>query len=137
MKDNETSQVNGLTASGVALVATQIFRLMFGGYTIGLDHFHYNDPESAMSVLVIYGIIGVLTILFLMGKRKYGIYGLIAISVLLLVLQSIYIVAYFSQSTINPNLHSPLAFPLITGLKYVFPLLTILFAYLVSREINT
>jgi len=65
---NEDSQPVGLTSSGMALVVTQLFRLIFGGYLIAFDQFYYNDLESASTVLVLYVIIGIFTALFLMGR---------------------------------------------------------------------
>ena len=46
MNVNEIRQQEGLTSSGKALVVTQLFRLLFGGYLIGLDQYHYNDLET-------------------------------------------------------------------------------------------
>lgn len=130
---NEDSQPVGLTSSGIALVVTQLFRLIFGGYLIAFDQFYYNDLESASTVLVLYVIIGIFTALFLMG-RKYGLTGLIAITAILVVMQSIYIVVFFSQTTIDPSLHDPVANWWATMLYYVFALLTFVFAFKVLRE---
>jgi hypothetical protein len=59
----------GLTWNGTALVVTLLFRLLFGGYVVGMDQYRFNDLESAWTVLLIYALIGVFTILFLFGKK--------------------------------------------------------------------
>jgi hypothetical protein len=59
-----------LTENGRVLVATLLFRLLFGGYLIGLDQFHFNDVESALTVLLIYGLVGIFAVLFLLGKIR-------------------------------------------------------------------
>ena len=133
MNVNEIKQAEALTSSGIALVVTQLFRMIFGGYLIGLDQFHYNDVESALSVLVIYVIIGIFTALFLMGKRKSGLVGLIALSAFLIVMQSIYIVMFFSQTTIDPSWHDPVANWWASVLYYVFSTLTIVYAIKIRK----
>jgi len=129
-------QSEGLTSSGIALVVTQLFRLLFGGYLIGLDMYHYNDLESAVSVLLIYVIIGIFTTLFLLGKKKSGLFGLIALSVILIIMQSIYIIVYISQTTPDPSWHDPIANWWATVLYYMFSLLTIIFAIKVTEKPN-
>ncbi|MGY5876169.1 MAG: hypothetical protein RTU30_10510 [Candidatus Thorarchaeota archaeon] len=130
---NETKQMRGLSVYGIALVVAQLFRLLFGGFLIGFDLYYYNDLESASSVLVIYAIIGIFTALFLLGKR-YGLIGLIALSVILIIMQSLYIIVYFSQTTMDLSLHDPIANLWATLLNYLFPLLTIAFSFKVYRE---
>jgi hypothetical protein len=134
MKADKIRQPDGLTRSGIALVVIQLFRLLFGGYLIGLDQYHYNDLESAVSVFLIYSIIGILTVLFLLGKRKLGLVGLIALSIILIIMESVYIIVYFSQTTPDSSWHSPLAIPWATVSNYLFPLLTLLFAIKIYRE---
>lgn len=134
MDVNETSQTAGLTSSGVALVVTQLFRLLFGGYLIAFDQFYYNDLESASAVFGIYVIIGIFTAMFLMGKKKRGLIGLVTITAILLVMQSIYLIVFFSQTTIDPSLHDPVANWWATMLYYVFALLTFVYAIKVRRE---
>lgn len=134
MNVDEIRQTQELTISGIALVVIQLFRLIFGGYLIGLDQFHYNDLESAMTVLVIYVIIGIFTALFLLGKKKSGLVGLIALTAILIVMQSIYIVVFFVQTTPDPSLHDPVANWWATMLYYIFALLTFVFAIKVRKE---
>ena len=133
MDVNETSQTAGLTSSGVALVVTQLFRLLFGGFLIGKDLYEFLDPESALTVLLIYALVGILTALFLLGKR-HGVIGLIALSVVLIIMQFIYIGVYVSQTTIDPSLHDPFASWWATLSNFLFPLLTLVFAIRVYRE---
>lgn len=131
---NETNQTMELTSSGVALVVTQLFRLLFGGYLIAFDLFYYNDVESASTVLVLYLLIGIFTTLFLMGKKKYALVGLITITAFLVVMQSIYLVVFFAQTIPDPSLHDPVANWWSTMLYYVFAILTFVFAIKVRRE---
>ena len=131
---SEIKQMEGLTSNGIALVVTQLFRLIFGGYLIGFDQFHYNDLESAFSVLVIYVIIGILTALFLFGRKKAGLVGLITITAILVVMQTIYTVVFLSQTTIDPSLHDPIANWWATMLYYIFAILTFVFAIKVRKE---
>ncbi len=134
MNVNGIKQTDGLTTSGIALVVIQLFRLLFGGYLAGLDQYHYNDLESALSVFLIYSIVGIFTVLFLLGKRKSGLVGLITLSIILIIMQSIYITVYFSQTTPDPSWHSPLAIPWATVSNYLFPISTLVFAIKVYRE---
>jgi UDP-N-acetylmuramyl pentapeptide phosphotransferase/UDP-N-acetylglucosamine-1-phosphate transferase len=131
---SDIGQKPGLTVSGIALVVTQLFRLLFGGYLIGFDLYHYNDPESALSVLLIYVLIGVLTALFLIGKKKIGLIGLIALSIVLLIMETLYVAVYFSTTTPDPSWHDPLANPWASMFNYLFPLLTLFLAIKVYRE---
>lgn len=133
MNQNERMRTKGLSMFGLALVVTQLFRLLYGGYLMGLDQFYYNDPESALTVFIIYSAVGILTVLFLLGKR-YGLLGLVLLSAVLLVAQILYTLAYFSQPVPDPSWHNPTAnwFSLVS--IFLFPILTILFGILVYRE---
>jgi hypothetical protein len=131
---SEIGQKEVLTASGIALVVTQLFRLLFGGYLIGFDLYHYDDLESALTVLLIYVVIGGLTALFLIGKKKVSLVGLVVLSVFLIVMESIYIGVYFSALIPDPSWHDPLANPLSSLFNYLFPLLTLFLAIKVYRE---
>jgi hypothetical protein len=134
MKMSDIGQKEGLTVIGIALVVTQLFRLLFGGYLIEFDLYHYNDLESALTVLFIYVVIGVLTALFLIGKKKAGLFGLIALSIILLIMETLYIAVYFSTVSPDPSWHDPLANPWASLFNYLFPLLTLFLAIKVYRE---
>jgi hypothetical protein len=121
-----------LTGSGKALVVTLLFRLLFGGYLIGLDLYNYNDPGSAITVLLIYGLIGIFATLFIAGK-KYGLTGIIGLDVVFILVQSIFIVATLSQ-LVDAGLHGPIANWWATVLMYLFSLLTLTFAIKTYRE---
>jgi UDP-N-acetylmuramyl pentapeptide phosphotransferase/UDP-N-acetylglucosamine-1-phosphate transferase len=131
---SDIGQKEGLTVSGIVLVVTQLFRLLFGGYLIGFDLYHYNDLESALSVLFIYVVIGVLTALFLIGKKKAGLVGLIALSIVLLIMESLYIIVYFSQPSPDTSWHDPLASWWASVSNYLFPLITLVLAIKVYKE---
>jgi hypothetical protein len=134
MNENENRQTEALMRSGLALVVTQLFRLLFGGYLIGFDLYYYNDLDSAFSVFLIYVIVGIFTTLFLMGRKKSGLIGLIALSVILIIMESIYIIVYFSSPTPDPSWHNPLTSLWASTLNYAFPILTLAFSIKVYRE---
>lgn len=121
-----------LTGSGKALVVTLLFRVLFGGYLAGMDQYHFNDIESALTVLLIYGLIGIFTALFLLDKR-YGLTGIIGLEVIFIILQSSFIIVTLGQIT-NAGLHDPIANWWATLLMYLFSLLTLIFSIKVYRE---
>ena len=73
-----------LTWSGKALIVTLLFRLLFGGYLMGMDQYRFNDVDSALTVLVIYGLIGAFAAVFLLGKR-FGLAGIIVLEAVFVV----------------------------------------------------
>lgn len=129
----ETGHTVILSGNGIALLGTQIFRMIFGGFLMGFDLFWYNDPDSALSVFMIYVLIAIFTAMFLLNK-KYGLIGLIALSIFFIIASSAYIVFFLTQTTIDPSLHDPIANWWASLLNYLFPLLTLVFAGKVYRE---
>ncbi|MCW4024428.1 MAG: hypothetical protein NWF01_05260 [Candidatus Bathyarchaeota archaeon] len=124
-----------LTGSGKALVVILLFRLFFGGYLIGMDQYRFNDFESTLTVLLIYGLVGIFTALFLLGKR-IALMGMVGLDAVFIVLQSVFIVAALSQmADFGP--HDPVSNWWGTILMYVFSVLTITFALKAYREIKT
>jgi hypothetical protein len=123
-----------LTWSGKALVVTLFFRLLFGGYLAGMDQYSFNDVESALTVLLIYGLIGIFATLFLLGK-KYGLKFIIGLDVIFIILQSVFTIATLSQIA-DPGLHDPLVNWWATLSMYLFSLLTITFSIRAYRETN-
>ncbi len=121
-----------LTGSGKALVVTLLFRLLFGGYLAGMDQYHFNDIESALTVLLIYGLIGIFVALFLLGKR-YGLIGVMGLEVIFITLQSVFIVVTLGQIA-DAGMHDPLANWWATLLMYLFSLLTLIFSVRAYRE---
>jgi hypothetical protein len=122
----------GLTGSGKALVVTMLFRLLFGGYLVGMDQYRFNDIESALTVLLIYVLLGIFAALFLLGKR-YGLIGVMGLEVIFIILQSIFIIVTLGQIA-DVGLHDPLANWWATLLMYLFSLLTLIFSIRVYRE---
>jgi hypothetical protein len=122
----------GLTGSGKALVTILLFRLLFGGYLAGMDQYSFADIESALTVLLIYGILGVFAVLFLFGKR-YGLVGLIGLDVIFIVLQAIFTLATLGQIA-DAGLHDPLANWWGTILMFLFSVLTLTFAVKTYRQ---
>ena len=121
-----------LTWNGKALVVTLFFRLLFGGYLIGLDQYSFNDVESALTVLLIYGLIAIFAALFLSGIRR-GLAGIIGLDIVFIILQSIFTIATLAQIA-DAGLHDPLANWWATVLMYLFSLLTLIFAIRAYRE---
>ena len=121
-----------LTWNGKALVLTLFFRLLFGGYLIGLDQYHFNDVESALTVLLIYGLIAIFAAMFLLGIKR-GLIGIIGLDVIFITLQSIFTIATLGQIA-DAGLHDPLANWGATLLMYLFSLLTLIFAIRAYRE---
>jgi hypothetical protein len=120
------------TGSGKALVITLLFRLLFGGYLMGMDQYRFNDIESALTVFLIYGLIGIFTSLFLSGKR-YGLKGIIGLDVIFIILQSVFIIVTLGQVT-EAGLHDPLNNFWATILLILFTVFTLIFAIRVYRE---
>ena len=134
LSGSSISQKEILSKSGIVLVAIQLFRLFFGGYLIGFDLYFYDDLESAITVFLIYFIIGVFTVFLLIGKKKAGLVGLIALSGILLIMQFVYLIVFYSQTTIDPSLHDPGKNLLATIANLLFPLFTIALAIKVYKE---
>ena len=122
----------GLTRSGKALVVTLLFRLLFGGYLIGMDQYRFNDVESALTVLLTYGLFGIFAALFLLGKR-YGLIGVMGLEVIFIIVQSIFLIVTVGQ-IVDAGLHDPLVNWWVTLLMYLFSLLTLIFSIRVYRE---
>ena len=121
-----------LTWNGKALVVTLLFRLLFGGYVVGMDQYLFNDVESALTVLLIYGLIGIFVTLFLLGK-KVGLKGVIVLEAIFIAMQSIFTIAALGQVA-DAGLHDPLANWWATLLMYLFSLLTLTFSIRIYRE---
>ena len=115
-----------LTRSGKALVVTLLFRLLFGGYLIGMDQYGFDDVESALTVLLIYGLIGLFATLSILGAR-YGLLGIIGLDAIFIILQSVFTILALCQ-IVDPGLHDPLVNWWTTLLMCLFSVLTIIFS---------
>jgi hypothetical protein len=122
-----------LTVSGKALIITLLFRLLFGGYIAGMDQYAFNDFESALTVLLIYGLLGIFAALFLLGKKKSGLLGIIGLDAVFITLQVIFIAASLSKN-IDAGLHDPVSNWWATVLMVLFSLLTLVIATRAYRE---
>jgi len=129
MNVNEIS----LSKNCIALVVTIMFALLLGGYFIGTDLYYYNDPESAVTVLVMYSLMGIFGTLFLMGKR-FGLFGLMGLSGLLMIAQLAYVIVFIVQAPTGPGWHDPSANWFITSLDIIFSLLILVFSFKVYKE---
>jgi hypothetical protein len=120
-----------LTSSVKALVVTMLFQLLFGGYLIAQDFYAYDDPESALTVLVIYVLLGIFTAMFLFGKQR-GLAGILWLSTILIIFHSVFII--LSIGPVDAGLHDPMANWWSTLLRYPFFLLTLIFSIRIYRE---
>jgi|GEM_PF-1823731 len=125
-------RIVALTWSGKALVVTLFFRLLFGGYLIGMDQYRVNDVESALTVLLIYGLIALFATLFISGTR-YGLLGIIGLDAIFIVLQAVFTILSLSQ-ILDPGLHDPMVNWWATLLMFLFSLLTFMFSIRIYRE---
>jgi hypothetical protein len=123
-----------LTGNGKALVITLLFRLLFGGYVVGMDHYHFNDFESAVTVLVIYALLGIFASMFILGK-KIGLLGMIGLEGIFIVLNSVFLILALGQIT-DPGMHDPLDNWWATLLRYLFSILTLVYSIKAYREIK-
>lgn len=121
-----------LTKNGKALVITLLFRLLFGGYLVGVDQYHFNDFESAVTVVVIYALLGIFAALFLFGKRP-GLVGMIALETVFIILNSVFIITALGQIA-DAGMHDPLSNWWATMLRYLFSALTLIFSIRTYRE---
>jgi hypothetical protein len=119
------------TSSGKALVITMLFQLLFGGYMVAKDYYAYNDTGSALTVLVIYVLLGVFTAMFLFGKQL-GFSGILWLSSILIIFHTLFIIISFGP--MDAGVHDPLANWWATLLRYPFFLLTLVFSIRISRE---
>ena len=112
-----------LTPNGRALVITLLFRLIFGGYIVAMDQYRFNDLTSALTVLLIYVLMGVFASLYISGK-KVGLKGLIGLEAIFLLLNTVFTVMYLGQ-IVDVGLHNPINNWWQTVLRYFFSLLTL------------
>ena len=124
-----------LTNNEKALIITLFFRLLFGGYIVGMDQYRFNDFESALTVLLIYVLMGSLASLYISGKR-FGLKGLIELEVVFLVLNTLFVVLSLGQLA-DAGLHSPFNNWWQTALRYLFSLLTLMLSIRIYREENS
>jgi hypothetical protein len=123
-----------LTRSGKALIVTLFFRLLFGEYLVGMDQYRFHHVGNALTVLLIYGLIGLFATLYIIGARS-GLFCLIALDAIFIGLQSVFTILTLSQ-IVDPGLHDPLVNGWATVLMVLFSLLTLIFALSAKRESN-
>jgi hypothetical protein len=121
-----------LTGNGKALVVTLLFRLLFGGYVVGMDQYHFNDLDSALTVVVIYSLIGIFTAVFLFGKR-IGLLGVIGLESVFIVLNSVFLILTLGHIA-DAGMHDPLANWWATLFRYLFSIMTLIFSIRAYRE---
>ena len=121
-----------LTWNGKALIMTLLFRLLFGGYVVGMDQFLFNDNESALTVLLIYVLMAIFVTLFILGKR-YGLISLIALETIFIVLNSVFLILTLGQIT-DAGMHNPLDNWWTTLLRFSFSILTLVLSFRTYRE---
>jgi hypothetical protein len=120
-----------LTSSGKTLIVIMLFQSLFGGFLIAQDYHAYDDAGSALTVLAIYGLLGVLTAMFLFGNRL-GLAGILWLSTILIMFHTVFIL--ISLGPVDAGVHDPLANWWATLLRYPFFLLTLIFSFRIYRE---
>jgi hypothetical protein len=126
-----------LTRNGKVVVVTSLFRMIFGGYLIGNDLYRLNDANSALEVLLIYGVIGLFAALFIVSKRhgRFSLLGLIGWDVLFIGARFAFTFLSVNKS-IDPGLHDPVTNWWTLLLMFAFSLVTLIFSLRAYREIN-
>jgi UDP-N-acetylmuramyl pentapeptide phosphotransferase/UDP-N-acetylglucosamine-1-phosphate transferase len=126
-----------LTRNGKVVVVTSLFRMIFGGYLIGNDLYRFNDANSALEVLLIYGVIGLFASLFIVSKRhgRFGLLGLIGWDVLFIGAQFVFTFLSITKLT-DPGLHDPLTNWWSLLLMFSFSMLMLIFSLRAYREIS-
>ena len=124
-----------LTSNGKVVVVTSLFRMIFGGYLIGNDLYRFNDANSALQVLLIYGVIGLFATLFIVSKRhgRFGLLGLIGWDVLFIGAQFVFTFLSVSK-LVDPGLHDPVTNWWSLLLTFSFALVTLIFSLRAYRE---
>lgn len=97
-----------------------------------MDQYGFNDIESALTVVLIYALLAVFTVLFVSGRRR-GLTGLIALSAILVVLQSLFVILTFYQVA-TAGFHDPFENAWATLALYAFSFLTLLLSMMVYKE---
>jgi hypothetical protein len=124
-----------LTSNGKVVVVTSLFRMIFGGYLIGNDLYRFSDANSALQVLLIYGVIAFLVTLFIFSKRlgRLGLLGLIGWDVLFIGAQFIF--SFLSVSKlVDPGLHDPVTNWWSLLLTFSFAMVTLISSFKAYRE---
>jgi hypothetical protein len=126
-----------LTRNGKVVVVTSLFRMIFGGYLIGNDLYRFNDANSALEVLLIYGVIGLFVSLFIISEKhgRLGLLGLIGWDVLFIGAQFVFTFLSVSK-LVDPGLHDPLTNWWSLLLMFSFSLSTLIFSLRAFREIS-
>ena len=121
-----------LSENGRKLITILFFRLIFGGYLTAMDQYRYSDIDSAWTVLVIYLLIALFTVLYLYGKRV-GLKALIGLESVFLLLNTVFMGITLGGYA-DVGMHSPLDNLWETILRYLFSLLTLFYATRAYRE---
>ena len=121
-----------LTNNSKSLIILLFFRLLFGGYIVGMDQYRLNDFDSAITVLMIYLLMSIFASLYLSGRR-FGLKALIGLEAVFLCLNIVFTAISLSQP-VDASLHSPMNNLWQTILRYTFSFLTLLFSIRTYRE---
>ena len=122
---------HGLSGNGIALVLTMLLRLVFGGYLVSQDYFAYDDVGSALTVLGIYLLLGICTVLFMLGKRL-GLAGILWLSIILIAFHTAFVIVSMVDG--EAGLHDPMTNLWATVLRYPLFFVTLIFSIRAYRE---
>jgi hypothetical protein len=120
-----------LSGNGIALVLTMLSRLVFGGYLVFQDYFAYEDVGSALTVFGIYLLLGICTVLFMLGKRL-GLAGILWLSIILIAFHTAFVIVSMVDG--EAGLHDPMTNLWATVLRYPLFFVTLIFSIRVYRE---
>lgn len=121
-----------LTTNVKLLLVTLLFRLLFGGYIIGMDQYFFNDFESAVTVVIIYLFLAIFSSFFIYGKR-IGLVGIISLETIFIILNSVFLILTLGQIT-DAGMHDPLNNWWTTIFRFAFSLLTLILSIRIYRE---
>ena len=121
-----------LTGNCKVLIITLLFRLLFGGYVVAMDQYLFNDFESAVTVLMIYALLGIFSAMFILGN-KIGLVGMISLEGIFILLNSVFLILALGQIT-DPGMHDPLDNWWATSLRFVFSILVLVFSIRTYKE---
>ncbi len=97
-----------------------------------MDQYLFNDTDSALTVIGIYGLTGLFFSLYLFGKRL-GLKALMGLEAIMLGMNLLYTVGSVTQM-FDPGLHDPLSSTWLTLTQILFSALTLFLTIKVSND---
>lgn len=126
-----------LTTNVRALLVTQLFYSLYGGYLLGMLRYYAKYPvEGILTSAFMVVIFLISTALYLSGRR-YGFIGVMALSIVFIIMGSPDIIheATTGQTTTGVPIVLDAWWAMLTLFYYLFPLLTLILSYRAYREV--